>query len=172
LRRDPNAPTEKRGLAIAPEMKDLFRQLRDAGIAAYVVSGSYKEILLVSADPDFGLTIAPENIFGAELAKGADGRFTGDFAEGCVKSGRKPDFIRAHIAPRHHGAEPVLAAGDSMGDYTMLTEFKGLQTALLFQRDWPNKEMWALSASGDPVAVQGRDEIRGCFVPSHTSISP
>jgi hypothetical protein len=59
-----------------------------------------------------------------------------------------------------------------MGDYTMLTEFKGLQTALLFQRDWPNKEMWALSASGDPVAVQGRDEIRGCFVPSHTSISP
>lgn len=172
LRYDVNAPTEKRGLVITKEMKDLFSELRKAGIAVYIVSGSYRDTLLVAAGPSFGLDVSPSNIFGAELKKDADGKFVAEMTDDCVKSGFKPEFIRARIAPRHHGAEPVLTAGDSMGDYTMLTGFKSLQLALLFHRKWNEKEMRDLCASGGRVAVQGRDEAKGLFIPFHESIFP
>lgn len=172
LKRDPNAPTEKRGLALAPEIKDLFQELRKAGIAIYIVSGSYRDTLLVAAKPAFGLDLPQDNIFGAELKKDSEGKLIAEMTDDCVQSGHKPEFIRAKIAPRHHGAEPILAAGDSMGDYTMLTAFKDLQVALLFHRKWSEPEMRDLGASGGKVIVQGRDEARGCFIPTHESISP
>ena len=89
-----------------------------------------------------------------------------------MKSRHKPEFIRAHIAPRHHGKDPVLVAGDSIGDHSMLTEFKNMQLALLFQRNWRERQMWDLIVSDDKVAVQGRDETRGCFIPTHMCIQP
>ena len=91
-------------------------------------------------------------------------------------SGHKPAFIRAHIASRHHGADPVLVGGDSMGDYGMLTEFKGLQAALVFPRDLGQRKMDELiasaPASGGKVLVQGRDEPHGRFRPNHSSVYP
>ena len=95
-----------------------------------------------------------------------------EIAEGCVKSGEKPTFIRAHIAPRHHGADPILTAGDSMGDYTMLTEYKDLQLALVFIRDWKQPEMKELVARGGRVVAQGRDESRGCYIPELRCVEP
>lgn len=172
LHRDANASTEKRGFAIAPEMKNLFAELREAGITVYFVSGSFQEALAAMTSPEFGLGIPEDNVFGADLQQDAAGRYMPTAKEGCVQSGRKPEFIREHIASRHHGAEPVLAAGDSMGDYTMLTEFDSLQLALLFARNWKEPEMHALADGGGRVAVQGRDETRGCFVPSARSIEP
>ena len=165
-------PTEERGLAFPQEMKDLFRELRKAGIAVYIVSGSFQETLLAATGPDFGFDLDPSCVFGADFKKDAAGRYLPEMVEGCVKSGEKPAFIRAHIAPRHHGAEPILAAGDSPGDYTMLTEFQNLQLALLFRRNWPQQMMHDLAASGGRVVVQGRDESRGCFIPEPRCIEP
>jgi phosphoserine phosphatase len=165
-------PKEKRGLAIPQEMKDLFRALRQAGIAVYIVSGSFQETLWAATGPDFGLDIDPSCVFGADFKKDAAGRYLPEMVEGCVKSGEKPAFIRTHIAPRHHGAEPVLTAGDSMGDYTMLTEFKNLQLALVFMRNWREKKMYELAASGGKVVAQGRDESRGIFIPEPKCIEP
>ena len=55
----------------------------------------------------------------------------------------------------------------------MLTEFKDMQLALLFQRNWRERPMWDLIVSdGKRVAVQGRDETRGCFIPTHMCIQP
>ena len=172
LRRDKNAPKEKRGLAFTPELKELFRELRNAGISVYIVSGSFQETLLVATGPEFGFDLDPSCVFGAQLKTDANGRFLPEMKEGCVKSRQKPAFIRKNIAPRHHGAEPILAAGDSMGDYSMLTEFKNLQLALLFRRDWREQEMHDLAASGGKIAVQGRDETQGKLIPSHDSIFP
>ena len=165
-------PTEKRGIAFPQEMKDLFRELRRAGIAVYIVSGSFQETLLAATGPDFGFDLDPSCVFGADFKKDAAGRYLPEMVEGCVKSGEKPAFIRAHIASRHHGAEPILAAGDSPGDYTMLTEFQNLQIALLFRRNWPQQMMHDLAASGGRVVVQGRDESRGCFIQEPRCIEP
>ena len=172
LRADANAPTEKRGFAITPEIKDLFAELKKAGIAVYVVSGSLQEALAGMSAPEFGLGLSPGNMFGADLMQDAAGRYVPEMKGGCVRSGHKPEYIRRHIAPRHNGAEPVLVAGDSMGDYTMLTEFKDMQLALLFARSWSEPQMRELAARGGRVVLQGRDEVRGCFVPQTTSIEP
>ena len=172
LRADATAPTEKRGLAITPEVKDLFAELKRAGIAVYIVSGSLQETLVGLTAPEFGLGLLPENVFGADLKRDASGRYIPEMKDGCVKSGRKPEFIMERIAPRHHGAEPVLVAGDSMGDYAMFTDFKDLQLGLLFARVWKEPKMKMLAESGGRVAVQGRDEVRGCFIPSARSVEP
>ena len=170
--RDVNVPKEKRGMVFAAEIKELFRELRKAGIAVYIVSGSFQEQLFAATGPEFGLGIDAACVFGAELKKDASGRYLPEMAEGCVKSGEKPSFIRAHIAPRHHGAEPILTAGDSMGDYTMLTEYKDLQLALVFVRNWKQQMMRDLAASGGRVVVQGRDESRGCYIPELRCVEP
>ena len=172
LWRDPSAPDEKRGFTITPEVKALFRALREAGIAVYIVSGSLRDALLEATGPDFGLDFAPENVFGMLLRLDADGRYLPEKAEGGVVTGRKHEFIMERIASRHHGAEPVLAAGDSMGDYTMLTAFKDLQLALVFMRNWKEKEMHDLAASGGRVAAQGRDEARGVLIQEATCLDP
>ena len=172
LWRDVNAPKEKRGLVFTPEIKELFRELRKAGIAVYIVSGSFQEQLYAATGPEFGLDFDPACVFGADFKKDAAGRYLPEMAEGCVKSGEKPAFIRAHIAPRHHGAEPILTAGDSIGDYAMLTEYKDLQLALVFIRAWKQPEMKELVARGGRVVAQGRDESRGCYIPDLRCIEP
>jgi len=154
--RDALVPTEKRGLAFAAEMLELVRELKAAGIAVYVVSGSRREALRVATDGSFGISLPPDRVFGAN-----DG----------VVTGEKPAFIRRRIAPRHDGADPVLVAGDSIGDYTMLTEFKGTQARLLFRRKWRERKMNEL-AEDPSVLVQGRDEPRGCYLPSSQSVYP
>ena len=172
LWRDPVAGTEKRGFAIPPEMLDLFGELRRAGIAVYIVSASPREMLLGATGPDSGLGIDQANVFGMELGRDDKGRVLPEPADGGVKSRRKQEFIMSRIAPRHHGAEPVLTAGDSMGDYAMLTEFKDLQLALVFLRNWRERTMHDLVASGGRVVAQGRDEGRGVFIPELKCIDP
>ena len=158
LKRDENAPTEKRGLVLAPEMVALVKAVQSAGIAVYVVSGSMRDTLLAATGQRFGLDIPPENVFGRDSG---------------VVSGEKPTFIRKHILPLHHGRDPVLVAGDSFGDYKMLREFKGMEAGLLFHRHWREPEMWGLIRKGDPkILVQGRDESRGVYIPSHRSVFP
>ena len=172
LRRDPTAPKEKRGIVLTPEIKELFRELRKAGISVYIVSGSFQEALTVATGPDFGLDLDPKCVFGAEFIKDASGRYLPTMKEGCVRSGEKPTFIRSVIAPHHYGADPILTAGDSMGDYKMLVEFDDLQLALVFVRDWKQPEMRELVARGGRVVAQGRDETRGCYIPELRCIEP
>ena len=159
-RPDRTVPDEKRGLVIAEEMRELIRSLRAAGIDVYVVSGSSTPVLRVAAGADFGLDFPADHVFGRDSG---------------VRVGEKPAFIRAHIAPRHHGAEPVLVAGDSWGDYEMFTEFGNLQAGLLFHRNWAEDKMWDLVESSEfpkgRILVQGRDEYRGVYVPFNRSVS-
>ena len=169
---DPVARTEKRGFTITPEMIDLFGELRRAGIAVYIVSASPREMLLGATGPDSGLGIDQANVFGMELMRDGSGRVLPEPTDDGVKSRRKPEFIMSRIAPRHHGAEPVLTAGDSMGDYAMLTEFKDLQLALVFLRNWRERTMHDLVASGGRVVAQGRDESRGVFIPEMKCVDP
>jgi hypothetical protein len=123
------------------------------------------EIIKALQYADFGFDLDPTCVFGSDFKTDAAGRYLPEMKEGCVKTGEKPEFIRAHIAPRHHGAEPILTAGDSMGDYKMLVEFNDLQLALLFLRNWREPKLHELAARGGCVVVQGRDEARGCFIP-------
>ena len=176
LSRDRNAPSEFRGFAFPVEMKTLFRDLRNAGVKVYVVSATMRDFLLAATGPDFGLELDPDCVFGSSLKMDGDGRYTSEFDAGGVKSGAKAGFIRRTIATRHHGAEPVLAAGDSMGDYDMLTGFPSLQAALVFDRRLEDPPLAKLissaPSSGGKVLVQGRDETCGVLISHGGTITP
>lgn len=161
-RPDVNVPTEKRGFVILPEVKKLLLDLRAAGIATYVVSGSYSGVLGVATGPEFGLDFPPDCVFGCDTG---------------VVVGKKADFIRSRLASRHGGRDPVLVAGDSMGDYAMFTELPGVENALVFRRQNGRKadEPLRKLIDGAPgpngkYLVQGRDEPNGRMIPSHESI--
>ena len=161
-RPDENVPTEKRGFVILPEVKKLVHDLRTAGIATYVVSGSCSGVLGVATGPEFGLDFPPECVFGCDTG---------------VVAGKKADFIRRRLAPRHGGRDPVLVAGDSMGDYAMFTELPGVENALVFRRqnrrtvDAPLRKLIDGAPGPDgKYLVQGRDEPNGRMIPSHESV--
>ena len=161
-RPDPNVPSEKRGFVILPEVRRLVHNLRAAGIATYVVSGSFSSVLKVATGEEFGLDFPPDCVFGCDTG---------------VVAGEKAAFIRRRLAPRHGGRDPVLVAGDSMGDYAMFTELPGVQKALVFRRankrnvDAPLRKL--IDEAPGPngkYLVQGRDEPNGRLRPSHESV--
>ena len=164
-----------RGFALTPEARDLFRALREAGITPYIVSASNRELVLGMLDPVFGLEVAPDCAFGYRLRQDAAGRYLPSYDESWTRpqAHGKVTIIRTQIAPRHHGAEPVLTAGDSMGDYNMFTEFPKLQAALIYNRNPKAGPLADLirNAPGDRprLLVQGRDTASGCLIPSHRS---
>lgn len=122
----------RKGLVIPERSKNLYKALKDNGIEVYVCSASLEVIVEVLACGDrYGLGLEPENVFGIRLAdkEKVGGRFEdgypGTFLEGKV------ECIRRFIAPLHGGQDPVLVAGDSSGDYAMLTSFGGMKAGLI-----------------------------------------
>ena len=177
LARDPDAPSMfPRGFALTPEVRDLLAKLKSAGIAVYIVSASNRELVQAMLDPEFGLAVDRERVHAYRLKKDAAGRYLPEFDADSLRpqAAGKVAIIRRHIAPLHGDADPVLVAGDSMGDYNMMTEFPRLQAALIFNRN-PTKGPLAdlirrAPESRNPrILVQGRDAAKGCLRPSHES---
>ena len=168
-----------RGFAVPPEMKDLVAALQAHGIAVYVVSGSYRDAVLVATRGGTGYEIPAENIFGIRLQTDAKGGILGraDPSAPVTWGPGKPAVIRGWIAPRHHGRDPILIAGDSNGDYAMLTAFTNLEAGLVFDTapasDSPLGRLVADIRAGRAPArflLQGRDETKPSFVPTDRSV--
>ena len=177
LRCGSDAPVQfPRGFAITPESRELIRALRKAGISVYVVSASNWELVQAMLYPEFGLQIDRDKVFAYRLAKDGKGRYLPQLDMNHLRpqAGGKVEIIRKHIAPRHGGSDPVLVAGDSMGDYNMFVEFPALQVALIYNRN-PKKSPLAdlirnaKDSKSPRILVQGRDATEGKLIPSHDS---
>lgn len=122
----------RKGIIIPERSKNLYKALRNNGIDVYVCSASLEEIVEVMAcDASYGLGLDSGNVFGIRLAD--NDKVGGQFAEdypGTFLEG-KVECIRKFIAPLHGGQDPVLVAGDSSGDYAMLTSFEGMKAGLI-----------------------------------------
>ncbi|MDK6233208.1 haloacid dehalogenase-like hydrolase [Aerococcus sp. UMB10185] len=170
----PVQATFESGLNFPEEVHQLFACLTDHGIRPYIVSASPR--LLVQMAVVLGdYAIAPENIFGMEIACDANGRLTDQVAAGTyvTKSQGKVDCIQDLIQPRHDGKDPLMVFGDSMGDYAMLTAFEGTQARVLFNRYQDNATQYLVRTAQDPAStyfVQGRDENTGQLRPSQATI--
>ena len=122
----------RKGIIIPERSKNLYNALRDNGIDVYVCSASLEAIVEVMAcDASYGLGMDSGNVFGIRLADGD--KVGGEFAEGYPGTflEGKVECIRKYIAPLHGGQDPVLVAGDSSGDYAMLTSFGGMKAGLI-----------------------------------------
>ena len=179
----------KKGLALTREMQSLYNVLRDNGFDVYICSASPETVVeTMACDPRYGLGTGPEDVFGIRLSTHPDGTLlaVGDSTWAQPYRDGKVACIREHIAPLHGGRGPALVAGDSNGDYAMLTAFPDLRIGLIVNalRSGPIAELAAAaSAAADAgsfsgalpadrplYVVQGRDPAAKRFRPSAESL--
>lgn len=123
-----------KGLSISKELKDLYKTLKYNGFDIYICSASEERIVeVIATDPKYGLSIDKEHVYGLRLISTTDGKITACFDKTYIQTYNegKTKAIMKYIAPSHCGKVPVLVAGDSNGDYSMLTELKGMQVGLI-----------------------------------------
>lgn len=168
-----------KGLALTKEMKELYKALKTNGFDVYICSASPEIVVeAMACDPCYGLGLDPENVFGIRLSEHPDGTMhaIGDAAYIQPYRTGKVGCIENMIAPKHGGRGPALVAGDSNGDYAMLTSFPDLRVGLIINclnrgniatlRD--NALTGSVSETGtaSPIyIVQGRDPATKTFVP-------
>jgi phosphoserine phosphatase len=167
------------GIRTTPEIANLMHTFQAAGIDVYVVSASAEDVVRVFAtNPKYGYGLAPDHVLGIRLAKDESDRYLPALQAGwpvTVYHG-KVDAIQAAIA-RVGGRGPVFVAGDSDGDYNMMTEFPDTQLVLIVNRLMGGsigklsaeaaRELGRLDAK---YLFQGRDENTGLWLPSEQTI--
>lgn len=159
--------THPEGIGVSNEMKSLYKTLKANGIDVFIVSASLKTVVeAMACGPEFGFDMEPDHVFGLRMKETADGRFSAEYDESYIQTFKegKTGAIKEYVAPSHGGKGPCLVAGDSNGDYNMLTDFDDMKVGLII--NCGNKgNIGALASSGDPkIAIQDRDLSRGRFV--------
>lgn len=141
-----------KGLIIPEDSIRLFEALRKNGFGVYICSASLEIIVeAMACNGKYGLGFSPDEVFGLRMtgdrdegnilgANGFDPDYSQTFLEGKVKC------IEELIAPRHCGRAPSLVAGDSSGDYAMLTSFSDLKAGLIINRG--HSPLLGLAAEG------------------------
>jgi phosphoglycolate phosphatase-like HAD superfamily hydrolase len=141
-------------------MVELLSYLRDEGFSTYIVSGGGVQFMRVFAEHAYG--IPPEQVIGSSLKTTYQ---VGDNGPEIIKDGElffnddkegKPLAIDRHI-----GRRPILAAGNSDGDFQMLeytTAGDGLRLGMLIHHTDAARE-WAYDREGHiGVLNRGLDE--------------
>ena len=161
-----------KGLVLPLESVHLYNALKDNGFDVYVCSASLEAVVeAMACSPGYGLGLSPDNVFGIRLAdrNNFGGEFDEDYDQTFLEG--KTACIEKLIAPRHGGRAPSLVAGDSNGDYAMLTSFDSLSVGLIFDCKRSGQiagliEKASASSAQEPAArpvyvVQPRDRFTG-----------
>lgn len=122
------------GLEFSKKMSDLFNLLRNRGFDIFICSASHELIVKsVACNPEFGINIPEERVFGLKTIKTDNGLFFAKYDEKDILSFKqgKADIIKTYIAPLYGGKDPIITAGDSEGDFQMLTEFKNMKLGIV-----------------------------------------
>lgn len=161
------------GLHATPELTGLYKALRDNGFDVYICSASLETVVeAMACDPEYGFGIEPGNVFGLRLQNRDSGTVDPVYDSTYVQTFKegKTTCIKNLIAPGHGGAGPALVAGDSNGNYNMLTDFPDLKLGLIIECGNGGK-IGALKAGGDPrYAVQPRDLAAGRLCNGETPV--
>lgn len=119
---------------IPEETKLLLKTLYENGFDIYVCSASFYDVLdVIVNEMDFGLNYI-KKVFGLK-ANIQNNKYTLEKMPNSVITRRygKSDCIEKFLI-KEYGYGPVLVAGDTMGDFTMLTEFKDTAVSILFNK--------------------------------------
>ena len=175
-----------KGIGLTTEMKSLYNALQRNGFDVYICSASLESVVeAMACDPAYGLGGDEDHVFGIRLAQTPDGRLKaiGDSTYAQTYREGKVQCIKDLIAKDHGGRGPALVAGDSNGDFAMLTAFPDLKVGLIINclRSGAIGGMTAASIGNVPdlslkerktplYVVQGRDPELLQFIPSWDSI--
>lgn len=155
--------TYKSGLRTQPETANLFHTFKDNGIEVYVVSASLEDVVEVfAADPSYGYNLSEDNVFGMRLEM-KDGKYITEYKKDYPQTQTvgKVQAIDRFIKSNHKNKGPILVAGDSSGDYNMMTEYDSIEALLIMKREGKLDELDNDSRS----IVQQRNSQTGLFAP-------
>lgn len=142
----------KEGIVVTAAMRNLYNALKSNGFDVYICSASLETVVeAMACDPAYGFNMDADHVFGLRMNLREDGLFKAEYADGYVRTFQegKTECIKTFFAPEHGGAAPSLIAGDSNGDYNMLTDFEDLKYGLILNVGRTGK-IAELIASGDP----------------------
>jgi phosphoserine phosphatase len=147
------------GIRSFPEMADLAQCLKKAGC---------RVIISTASNPLFIETMTQRTGFAAELVIGMASQIKNNILLGTLAPGLAPNFGpgKAKNLSQELDREPFLAAGDSSGDYEMLTAFPGTRLKLLIRRNQTGKmtPLFQKALAGDPqYLLQNVDLATGRF---------
>lgn len=170
----------KTGITVPKELNDLYNTLMENGIDVYVCSASFIDVIKAIAVGDaFGYNVPEDRVYAMMLKLDENGRYKNEYDTDYFQTQGpgKSETIKKFILPKYNGRGPILVAGDSQGDYNMMTDFKDTKLLLLFNRyrkdDTKKLAQEAVSEMGKPdahVVLQGRDENKGQLRPSEKTI--
>lgn len=165
----------KNGLRLVPEMQDLFRAFRAAGIDIWICSASFVDVVKeISSNPKYGYHSPDSRVIGMELERDANGVIQTEFRRGYdqTQGKGKTKAIERFLVSKY-GYGPIFVAGDSEGDMNMMQDFADTKLVLIVNRlkgkdiDKLSRVAAANYGKDDPkVLLQGRDDNKGTFVPS------
>ena len=149
------------------------------GQAGVVCTASFVDVIQeIASNPAYGYHIPAARVLGMELERDERGAIKPLFRSGYDQTygpGKSRTINRFLVSRHGHG--PIMVAGDSKGDLDMMQDFPHTELALIINRS-PSGGLAALcrraiSEYDTPqpkVLLQGRDDIRGHFIPSQTHI--
>lgn len=170
----------KTGLAFPEEMKDLYNTFMENGIDVYVCSASFYDVVAAAmTNPKYGYNVKEENVYAMRLKTDSQGRYINEYDDNYFQTQGKGKAytINAFIRGKYGNRGPIFVAGDSSGDFNMITEYEDMQLGLIVNRvrsdSMKSISQEAAGTIGDLNAkyvLQGRDENTGAFRPSEKSI--
>lgn len=155
----------KSGLRTQPETANLFHEFEKNGIKVYIVSASLEDIVKVFAsDKSYGYNLSPDSVYGMRLEMNGN-KYKAEYKHGYpqTQTKGKVEVINRFLKPKHGGKDPILVAGDSVGDANMLSEYKGTKVLLLMKRKGKLDDL----AKDTRTLIQTRNEQTGLFVPEN-----
>jgi phosphoserine phosphatase len=169
----------KNGLRLMPEMQDLFRAFRAAGIDIWICTASFVDVVKeISSNPKYGYHNPASRVLGMELQRDANGVIQTEFRRGYdqTQGKGKTKAIERFLVSKY-GYGPIFVAGDSEGDMNMMQDFADTKLVLIVNRlkgkdiDKLSRVAAANYGKNDPkVLLQGRDDNKGSFVPSQAHV--
>ena len=169
----------KNGLRLVPELQDVFRAYREAGIDVWICTASFVDVIKeISSNPKYGYNNPADRVVGMELERDGKGVIQTEFRKGYdqTQGKGKTKAIERFLVSKY-GYGPISVFGDSEGDMNMMQDFADTKLVLIVNRlkgkDIDKLSRIAAESYGKPdakVLLQGRDDNKGTFIPSQAHI--
>ena len=163
-----NISSYKTGLKITNEMYELIKDLSNNNIDVYIISASIKEQVETVLEP---LKPYIKGIYAKELEIIND-KYTGEIKNNTINPvGEGKSKIISEILKLKYQKDPILVAGDSMGDYNMLTDFNDTIISLIIDRNRQGEFKNIFTLDENRYLRQCVDETIGEFIAEDKSIT-
>lgn len=163
-----NISTYKLGLKITDEMSELIKKLHDNNIDVYVISASTLEVVEAVLKP---LKKYISKIYAKKITN-TNNIFTGLLDENELRiTSLDKKIIIENILKKKYNKDPIIVAGDSMGDFDMLTGFENTEISILIDRNRIDNFTNLLNISDNRYIKQCVDENLGIFISEEKSLT-